>query len=113
MPAQNTPHPSDPGDRVVAIDTRQGPLLWDDPRDKNLISTPDGPPRKGVFYYAEGIMHTGCGSPGVIITGLRSYSKNFDLPWCAARFRKVDALKGHVPKKRRRKVPAPILLATP
>jgi hypothetical protein len=107
MPAQNLPHPSDPGDRVVAIDTRQAPLLWEDPRDKNLIATPDGLPRKGVVYYVEGIMHSQCGSPGVIITRLRSYWKNLDLPWCASRFRKVDTLKGHAPKKRRRKQPAP------
>ena len=59
MPAQNTPHTSDPGARVVVIDTRQDPLLWEDPRDKNLITTPDGPPRKGVVYYVEGIIHTG------------------------------------------------------
>jgi hypothetical protein len=103
MPAQNTPHPFAPGDRVVAIDTRQGPLLWEEPRDKNLITTPDGLPRKGVVYYVEGIMHTKCGSPGVIITGLRSYWNNLDLPWCASRFRKVDALKSHTPKKCRRK----------
>jgi hypothetical protein len=102
MPAQNTPHPFAPGDRVVAIDTRQGPLLWEDPRDKNLITTPDGLPRKGVVYYVEGIMLTKCGSPGVLITGLRSYWKNLDLPWCASRFCKVEPLKGYVPKKRRR-----------
>jgi hypothetical protein len=69
------------------------------------ISTPDGPPRKGVVYCVERIMHTKCGHPGVIITGLRSYWKNLDLPWCASRFRKVDTLKGHTPKKRRRKQP--------
>jgi hypothetical protein len=106
MPAQNSPHPFAPGDRVVAIDTRQGPLLWKDPRDKNLITTPDGPPRKGVVYHVERIMHTKCGSPGVTITGLRSHWKNLELPWCASRFRKVDTLKGHLPKKRRRKQPA-------
>lgn len=83
----------------------KAPLLWEDSRDKNLITAPDGLPRKGVVYYVEGIMHTQCGSPGVIITGLRSYWNNLDLPWCASRFRKVDALKGHVPKKSRRKQP--------
>jgi len=110
MPAHNTPHPFAPGDRVVAIDTRQGPLLWNDPRDKNLITTPDGLPREGIVYYVEGIMHTSSGDPGVIITGLRSYWGNLDLPWCASRFRKVDSIQDHAPKKRRRKQPTPTML---
>ena len=105
MPAHNTPHPFAPGDRVVAIDTRQGPLLWDDPRDKNLITTHDGLPREGIVYHVEGIMHTSSGDPGVIITGLRSCWGNIDLPWCASRFRKVDSIQEHAPKKRRRKQP--------
>jgi len=105
MPAQNSHHPFTSGDRDVAIDTRQGPLLREDPRNKNLITTPDGSPRKGVVYYVEGIIHTQSGSPGVIITRLRSYWKSLELPWCASRFRKVDTLKGHVPKKRRQEQP--------
>ena len=106
MPAQNTPHPFAPGDRVVAINTRQGPLLWNDPRDKNLINLPDGQLREGVVYLVEGIMHTNSGDPGVFITGLRCCWENLEMPWCASRFRKVDDIKRLAPKKRRRKQPA-------
>jgi hypothetical protein len=70
-----------------------------------LITTPDGPPCNCLFYYLEGIFYAPWAFPGVIITGLRSYWKNLELPWCASRFRKVDTLKGHAPKKRRREQP--------
>jgi len=110
MPAHNTPHPFALGDRVVAIDTRQGPLLWDDTRDKSLITTPDGLPREGIVYHVKEIMRTSSGDLGVFITGLRSCWGSLDLPWCASRFRKVDSSQGHTQKKRRRKQPTPTML---
>jgi len=108
MPAHNTLHPFAPGDRVVAIDTRVGPRIWNEPGDKNLIHLPDGMLRKGVVYHVEEINFIS-GSPGVYITGLRCGWIDRKLAWCASRFRKVDALGYHAPKKRVRKVPIPAI----
>jgi hypothetical protein len=53
------------------------------------------------------------GNQGITLTGLRILWGAQEMPWNSSRFRKVDTLKSHTPKKRRRKVPAPILLTTP
>jgi hypothetical protein len=98
-----------PGDRVVAINTdMSGPIHPDGDRSRHPFLFPDGPLRKDVVYHVEAVrcLNSG-GHQGLFITGLRVTWGNQDIPWDASRFRKVDTLRDHAPKKRRRKQPAP------
>ncbi len=96
-----------PGDRVVAINTNIGtvPLKSLKPHDANPFLFPDGPVRGDVIYHVHRVCYTRDGCQGVYLTGLRVTWGDIEAPWCATRFRKVDDLRDHAPKKRRRKQP--------
>jgi hypothetical protein len=87
-------HPFAPGDRVVAVNTQEGPLKLLAPLDSRRFDLPDGPIRKGVVFHVSAVTHIKDGSPGVFITGLRCLWGNRDFPWAASRFRKVESV-GH------------------
>ncbi len=95
-----------PGGRVVAINTDMSAPIYD-PTGSPLsaFSFPDGPLRRDVVYHVGSVCPQGAGNVGLLITGLRVFRHNQQIPWNASRFRKVDTLKGHAPKKRRRKKP--------
>ena len=96
-----------PGDRVVAINTDMSAPI-SDPTGSPLsaFSFPDGPLRRDVIYHVGSVHPQAAGRLGLLITGLRVFLHNQQIPWNSTRFRKVDTLKFHAPKKRRRKTPA-------
>jgi hypothetical protein len=102
-----------PGDRVVAINTDLSAPICRVGSLPDAYCFPDGPLKAKAVYHVEKVTPSPDGHQGLFITGLRVFAGKYHIPWNSSRFRKVDTLKGHVPKKRRRKVPAPILLTTP
>jgi hypothetical protein len=95
-----------PGDRVVAINTNMSaPVHPPSDPDRHHFYFPDGPLRRDVIYHVEATRVTTDGHQGVFLTGMRATWGDLDIPWDSSRFRKVDSLKGHLPKKRRRKQP--------
>lgn len=98
--------PFAPGDRVVAINTNMSvPLYPDGDFSQHPFRFPDGPLRQDVIYHiAETVMGVS-GRQGILLTGIRVMWGPKEIPWDFTRFRKVDTLKGHLPKKRRRKQP--------
>jgi hypothetical protein len=96
-----------PGDRVVAINTDlSSPMHGPTGSPLSAFSFPDGPLRRDVIYHVASVHPQASGNLGLCITGLRVFLYNHEIPWNSSRFRKVDTLKGHAPKKRRRKQPA-------
>ncbi len=93
-----------PGDRVVAINTDISTPIYSMIM-KPAYVLPDGPPRENTIYHVEGVKYASDGHQGVFITGLRVLVENEQFTWSSCRFRKVDTLTGHAPKKRRRKLP--------
>lgn len=87
------------GDRVVAVNTQEGPLRLLVPIDCDKFRFPDGPLRQGVVYHVSSVKRLKDGSHGVYITGLRCFWGTRDFPWAASRFRKVETV-GH-PKRRK------------
>ncbi len=106
-----------PGDRVVAINTdMSGPINDPSASPMSAFSFPDGPLRKDVVYHVRTVQALTTGGQGVFITGLRVTLHKRPIPWDSSRFRKVDSLRDHAPKKRRRKHPVAALnheLTTP
>jgi hypothetical protein len=94
-----------PGDRVVAIDTCNGPLKALHPTDAHPFHLPDGTLRHDTVYHVRAVRLIRDGSQGVYLTGLRVFWGPDEIAWSATRFRKVDTLSNHIPKKRRRKQP--------
>jgi hypothetical protein len=94
-------HPFAPGDRVVAVNTQEGPLKLLVPMDSRRFDLPDGPVRQGVVYHVSAVTRIKDGSAGVFITGLRCLWGNRDFPWAASRFRKVESV-GHPFRMNRR-----------
>jgi hypothetical protein len=93
-----------PGDRVIAINFMPVPLHADGDWSQHPNLLPDGPLRQDVIYYvAATVMRTN--GQGVFLTGLRVTWGSDEIPWASSRFRKVDTLRDHAPKKRRRKQP--------
>jgi hypothetical protein len=103
-----------PGDRVVAINTDlSAPICGAPNHELHPFRFPDGPLRRDVIYHVKSVSTSRDGNQGLQITGLRVlWGTNDVIPWNSSRFRKVEVLRTHAPKKRRRKVPAPILLTT-
>ena len=103
------------GDRVVAINTDlSAPICAPPNPELHPFSFPDGPLRRDVIYHVKSVQSSRGGSQGLHITGLRVlWGASAEIPWNSSRFRKVETLHAQAPKKRRRKVPAPIFLATP
>ena len=71
------------------------------------FSFPDGPLRRDRVYHVEAVQTLRDGSQGVFLTGMRVLHGSQSISWHHSRFRKVDSLMGHVPKKRRRMSPVP------
>jgi hypothetical protein len=95
-----------PGDRVVAINTDlSGPINDPSGSPMSAFLFPDGQLRKDVIYHVRLIQSLTTGHQGLFLTGLRVILHNHQIPWDSSRFRKVDTLKGHTPRKRRRKQP--------
>lgn len=65
---------------------------------------PDGVLRRDVVYHVAAVPSANSGL-GLLITGLRVFYLQKEIPWNSSRFRKVDSLKGHVPMKRRKTEP--------
>lgn len=97
-------HPFAPNDRVVAVNTQEGPLKVLRPIDCRKFRLPDGPLRQGVVYHVKGVHTLKDGSHGVFITGLSCLWGTKDFPWCANRFRKLEKVGHRVSRKSRRKV---------
>lgn len=101
-----------PGDRVVAINTDlSAPIYPDENCGRCPFGFPDGPLRSEVIYYVESVRSPADGHQGVFLTGMRVTWGDVYIPWDSSRFRKVETLTNHAPKKRRRKQPASKLLA--
>ena len=99
-----------PGDRVVAIDTSQGPLKALTPCDAHPFLLPDGPLRSGTVYHVADVCCIRDGSQGVYLTGLRVLWGSQEVPWNPGRFRKVGLHRVPASIKRRRKQPAAVAL---
>ena len=100
-----------PGDRVVAINTDHSrPIIDPAGNPLSAFSFPDGRLRKDVIYHVRSVCRQPNSRQGICLTGLRVTLHNREIPWDSSRFRKVDTLKDHAPKKRRRKQP---IAATP
>ncbi len=104
-----------PGDRVVAINTdMSGPILASPRTLPESFHFPDGHLSGNQVYHVDSVQSLTDGAQGVFLTGVRVYLGSREIPWHHSRFRKVETLRTHTPKKRRRKVPAPpVLLGTP
>jgi len=95
-----------PGDRVVAINTdMSGPICGPANPELHPFLFPNGPLRKDVIYHVASVSVSRDGNQGLHLTGMRVFWGPREFPWNSSRFRKVDTLKNHVPKKRRRKQP--------
>ena len=79
-----------PGDRVVAIDLRQGPLKTLSSTDAHPFLLPDGPLRTGTVYHIASVCRIRDGSQGIYLTGLRVLWGPQEVPWNPGRFRKVE-----------------------
>ncbi len=98
--------PYAPGDRVVAINTdMSGPICGPKNVELHPFIFPDGPLRNDVIYHVVSASASGDGNQRLLLTGIRVFWGTQEMGWNSSRFRKVDALKGHLPKKRRRKRP--------
>lgn len=99
--------PFSPGDRVVAINTNMSAPICG-PANAKLYPFlfPDGPLRNDTVYHVLSVSPSGDGNQCLKLTGIRVFWGSHEMGWNSSRFRKVDALKGHAPKKRRRKQPA-------
>jgi hypothetical protein len=98
--------PFAPGDRVVAINTDlSAPICGPANAERHPFLFPDGPLRKDVIYHVVSVSASGDGNQSLKLTGIRVFWGGQELPWNSSRFRKVDTLKGHLPRKRRRKQP--------
>ena len=97
-------HPFASGDRVVAVNSQEGPLKLLRPINCDKFRLPDGPLRQGVVYHVKGVHTLKDGSHGVFITGLSCLWGTKDFPWCANRFRKLEKVGHPVSRKSRRKV---------
>lgn len=103
-----------PGDRVVAINTdHSGPILAPRAVTQLLYNFPDGPLRSDQVYHIAGVESLRDQSQGVFLTGLRVLHGTHEISWHHSRFRKVDTLRDHAPKKRIRRRPTPAKLPTP
>jgi hypothetical protein len=107
--------PFAPCDRVVAINTDlSAPIYGPANPESYPFLFPDGPLRNDVIYHVASVSASGDGNQCLHLTGIRVFWGSQEMPWNSTRFRKVDALKGHLPKKRRRKQPvAATCLLTP
>jgi hypothetical protein len=94
-----------PGDRVVAINTDLSAPICRMESLPDAYSFPDGPLNEKTVYHVEKVRSAADGHQGLFITGIRVFVGKYHVPWDSSRFRKVDALRTHAPKKRRRKVP--------
>jgi hypothetical protein len=95
-----------PGDRVVAINTdMSGPICGPANPELHPFLFPDGPLRKDVIYHVASVSVSKDGNQGLHLTGMRVFWGPHEVPWNSSRFRKVDSLKDHAPKKRRKKQP--------
>lgn len=99
-------HPFAPNDRVVAVNTQEGPLKILRMIDCRKFRLPDGPLRQGVVYHVKAVHTLKDGSHGVYITGLSCLWGTKDFPWSANRFRKLEEVGNPVRMKTRQKVPA-------
>jgi hypothetical protein len=98
--------PFAPGDRVVAINTDlSAPICGPANAERHPFLFPDGPLRKDVIYHVVSVSSSGDGNQSLKLTGIRVFWGSHEMPWNSSRFRKVDTLKGHLPRKRRRKQP--------
>ena len=97
-------HPFAPDDRVVAVNTQEGPLKLLRPINCDKFRLPDGPLRQGVVYHVRAVHTLKDGSHGVFITGLSCLHGTKDFPWAASRFRKLENIGHPKNRKRRRKV---------
>jgi len=106
--ADPTMQPFAPGDRVVAINTdMSAPILAPAVVARSSFRFPDGPLRRNQVYHIAAVEPLRDGSQGVFLTGQRVLYGNREVSWHHSRFRKVDTLRDHSPKKRRRKQPSP------
>lgn len=96
-------HPFAPNDRVVAVNTQEGPLKLLRPIDCRKFRLPDGPLRHGMVYHVRAVHTLKDGSHGVFITGLSCLWGAKDFPWSADRFRKLDQVGHPESRKSRRK----------
>ena len=104
-----------PGDRVVAINTNMSAPIYG-PANPELhpFLFPDGPLRKDLIYHVVSVSASGDDNQRLMLTGIRVFWGTQEMGWNSSRFRKVDALKGHLPQKRQRKRPvAATCLLTP
>lgn len=91
------------GDKVVAINTDMSRALLPVQNSTNgQYSFPDGVLRNDVVYYVAAAREISTGQ-GIIITGLRVFWLDCEIPWNSSRFRKVDSLKGRTLVKRKRR----------
>ena len=81
------------------IDSRKAPIRPDRDTSLHPFPFPDGPLRRDVICHVEWVRQLSGGYQGVFPTGIRAILGG-------SRFRNVDTLAGHAPKKRRRKPPA-------
>jgi len=101
-----------PGDRVVAINTDlSGPICGPSQPALHPFRFPDGPLRQDVVYHVAAVRRSRDGNQGLTLTGLRILWGAQEMPWNSSRFRKLENLADHAPKKRRRKQPSSKLLA--
>ena len=101
-----------PGDRIVAINTDlSGPICGPSQPALHPFRFPDGPLRQDVVYYIAAVNLCRNGNQGLTLTGLRILWGAQEMPWNGSRFRKLENLDDHAPKKRRRKQPSSKLLA--
>lgn len=99
------------GDRVVCVNADMSRAMKPPAKEElHAYQFPDGPLRKDVIYHVAKACDFASGQ-SLYITGLRVFWGKMEMPWCGTRFRKVDALKGHVPEKRKRREPKKKTLA--
>ena len=101
-----------PGDRVVAINIDlSGPICGPSQPALHPFRFPDGPLRQDVVYHVAAVKLSKDSWQSITLTGLRIFWGEQEIPWHGSRFRKVENLADHAPKKRRRKRPTTKLLA--
>lgn len=102
-----------PGNRVVAINTDMSRAICG-PSHPELrpFHFPNGPLRGDVVYYVSAVCASRDGAQGLHLVGMSVFWGTREMPWNYRRFRKVDALRDHAPKKRRKKQPASRELST-
>ena len=93
------------GDKVVCVNTDLSwPIQPAAGSKREDYHKPDGVLRQDVVYHVAAVPSANSGL-GLLITGLRVFYLQKEIPWNSSRFRKVDSLKGHVPIKRRKREP--------